>query len=74
MEPKSFNEYWSEGIKEADGEWTCKYIESHFQWKYDPTKIKIWGNCTLDHFGRKCMGICSKYKENKSWFKKIFSR
>jgi hypothetical protein len=72
MEPKTFKEYWEEGCKEAVGEWSCKFIKTDYQWNDNFTKINIWGICKLDHFSRECNGVCSKYKENKPWYKKLF--
>jgi hypothetical protein len=76
MEPKTFNEYWEEGLEKSSSEWSCKYIsEAKYQWKDE--KLNIWVFCKLDHYCRECIGKCSryeKYKEKKSWIKKLFGK
>lgn len=74
MEPKTFDDYWEEGCKECIGEWSCKYIKTHWKWEQEYKGIEIWGKCSLDHFNRNCEGCCSRYEEKKPWYKRLFRK
>lgn len=78
MEPKTWDEYLEEGLKDCNCEWSCEYIgETRYQWQESHTKIHVWGECKLDLNQRTCEGKCSKYilkkpVNKKPWYKRLF--
>jgi hypothetical protein len=64
IEPKTWDEYWQEGLKDYKGDYSCKFIgETNWKWvaNSDLSEIEIHSNCNLDHHKSECQGKCSRY-------------
>lgn len=63
MEPKTWDEYYQEGMKNYKGQEDCLYSDIiHSSWD-TLEKIEVYSCCRLDYTRNKCEGKCSQYIE-----------